>query len=145
MKIGSGPSGAAGAMAPGALRVEDLLASRGPAYNMPAEIVDGNDVLAVYEASQRAADYARAGSGPYLLECKTFRMTGHSAHDGAHYVPKELFELWEKRDPIMRLEKTMLENGWADRAGLDAVRAGILREIDDAVARVLRDVLSPHE
>ena len=80
------------------------VADRGPAYNMPAEIVDGNDVLAVHEATQRAVDHARAGNGPYLLECKTFRMTGHSAHDAAHYVPKGLFDEWGKLDPIVRLE-----------------------------------------
>ena len=67
------------------------VADRGPGYNMPAEIVDGNDVLAVHEATRRAVAHARAGNGPYLLECKTFRMTGHSAHDAAHYVPKDLF------------------------------------------------------
>ena len=87
------------------------VADRGPAYKMPAEIVDGNDVLAVYEATQRAVAHARAGLGPYLLECKTFRMTGHSAHDAAHYVPKGLFEEWGKLDPIVRLEKRMLERG----------------------------------
>jgi TPP-dependent pyruvate/acetoin dehydrogenase alpha subunit len=64
------------------------VADRGPAYNMPAEIVDGNDVLAVHEATGRAVAHARSGKGPYLLECKTFRMTGHSAHDAAHYVPQ---------------------------------------------------------
>jgi pyruvate dehydrogenase E1 component alpha subunit len=109
------------------------VADRGSAYNMPAEIVDGNDVFAVYESTKRALTHAKAGLGPYLLECKTFRMTGHSAHDGAHYVPKELFDEWGKLDPIVRLEKKMLENGWATRAELDAVRAGILREIDEAV------------
>jgi TPP-dependent pyruvate/acetoin dehydrogenase alpha subunit len=110
------------------------IADKGPAYGMPAETVDGNDVFAVYEATERALAHCRAGLGPYLLECKTFRMTGHSAHDGAHYVPKGLFEEWGKLDPIVRLEATMLENRWADRAELDAIRAGILREIDDAVA-----------
>ena len=64
------------------------VADRGAAYNMPAEIVDGNDVLAVHEATRRAVAHARSGDGPYLLECKTFRMTGHSAHDAAHYVPR---------------------------------------------------------
>jgi pyruvate dehydrogenase E1 component alpha subunit len=101
---------------------------------MPAEIVDGNDVFAVYEATERALAHIRAGRGPYLIECKTFRMTGHSAHDGAHYVPKELFEEWKRRDPIARLEQQMLENGWAERAELEAGRAAILREIDEAVA-----------
>ena len=55
-----------------------------------AEIVDGNDVLAVHSATERALAHVRAGNGPYLLECKTFRMTGHSAHDAAHYVPPHL-------------------------------------------------------
>jgi len=110
------------------------VADRGPAYNMPAEIVDGNDVLAVHSATRRALAHVRAGGGPYLLEYKTFRMTGHSAHDGAHYVPKGLFEEWEKLDPIARLQTKMRANGWADEAELEAVRAGILREIDEAVA-----------
>ena len=109
------------------------VADKGSAYGIPAEIVDGNDVFAVYEATQRAAAHARAGLGPYLLECKTFRMTGHSAHDGAHYVPKEMFEEWSRLDPIVRLQDRMLANGWAERAELEAMRAGILEEIDEAV------------
>jgi pyruvate dehydrogenase E1 component alpha subunit len=110
------------------------VADKAPAYGMPGEIVDGNDVFAVYEATERALEHCRAGLGPYLLECKTFRMTGHSAHDGAHYVPKELFVEWERRDPISRLRSTMLENGWAEPDELDELHEGILAEIDDAVA-----------
>ncbi len=110
------------------------VADKAPAYGMPAEIVDGNDVLAVHAATQRALAHCRAGRGPYLLECKTFRMTGHSAHDGAHYVPKRLFEEWEKLDPIVRLQAAIIENGWADQAEIESMRAGILQEIDEAVA-----------
>jgi pyruvate dehydrogenase E1 component alpha subunit len=110
------------------------VADRGPAYNMPAEIVDGNDVLAVYEATRRAVAHARSGLGPYLLECKTFRMTGHSAHDAAHYVPKGLFEEWSKLDPIVRLEKRMLEQHWATQEEIDDLHAAVTREVDDAVA-----------
>jgi len=110
------------------------VADRGPAYNMPAEIVDGNDVLAVYEATGRAVTHAKAGKGPYLLECKTFRMTGHSAHDAAHYVPAGMFEEWEKLDPIVRLEQRMLEAGWMDGSGIEEAHAAIRREVDDAVA-----------
>src|SRR4051794_37057395 len=109
------------------------VADRGSAYNMPAEIVDGNDVLAVYDATRRAEAHARAGLGPYLLECKTFRMTGHSAHDAAHYVPKGMFEEWGKLDPIVRLEKRMIQEGWASRNDLDAVQAAVKAEVDDAV------------
>jgi TPP-dependent pyruvate/acetoin dehydrogenase alpha subunit len=110
------------------------VADRGPAYGMPAEIVDGNDVLAVSEATRRAAAHARAGLGPYLLECKTFRMTGHSAHDAANYVPKGLFDEWGKLDPIIRLEAKMLAEGWAGQTELDQRHADIRQEVDDAVA-----------
>ncbi len=110
------------------------VADRGPAYNIPAEIVDGNDVLAVHEATERARAYARSGQGPYLLECKTFRMTGHSAHDAAHYVPQGLFDEWGKMDPITRLETRMLAEGWASQDALDRARAAVHREVDEAVA-----------
>jgi len=110
------------------------VADRGPAYGIPAEIVDGNDVFAVYQATQRAAEHARAGKGPYLIECKTFRMTGHSAHDAAHYVPAGMFDEWGKLDPITRLEAKMIENGWAAQSDIDEGRARIHREIDEAVA-----------
>ena len=110
------------------------VADKAPAYNMPAEIVDGNDVLAVIAATRRGLAHVRGGHGPYLLECKTFRMTGHSAHDAAHYVPKSLFDEWGKLDPIMRLEAKMIENGWAAQAAIDEVHANVLKEVDDAVA-----------
>jgi TPP-dependent pyruvate/acetoin dehydrogenase alpha subunit len=110
------------------------VADRAPAYGIPAEIVDGNDALAVHEAGRRAVEHARAGRGPYLIECKTFRMTGHSAHDMAHYVPKGLFEEWGKLDPIVRLEKRMLDESWALQGEIDEVHAAITREVDDAVA-----------
>jgi TPP-dependent pyruvate/acetoin dehydrogenase alpha subunit len=110
------------------------VADRGPAYNIPAEIVDGNDVLAVHEATERARAHVRQGKGPYLLECKTFRMTGHSAHDAAHYVPQGLFDEWGKMDPIARLEALMLAEGWAGQEALDRARAAVHREVDEAVA-----------
>jgi pyruvate dehydrogenase E1 component alpha subunit len=109
------------------------VADRAPAYGISAEIVDGNDVLAVHEAAMRAAAHARAGLGPYLLECKTFRMTGHSAHDPADYVPSHLWSEWEKRDPIARLERCILDSGWASAEDLEAIRSDIQREVDEAV------------
>ncbi|MGH9667964.1 MAG: thiamine pyrophosphate-dependent dehydrogenase E1 component subunit alpha [Bryobacteraceae bacterium] len=109
------------------------VADRAPGYGIPAEIVDGNDVLAVHLAAQRAAAHARSGKGPYLIECKTFRMTGHSAHDPADYVPSHLWEEWGQKDPIPRLERVMLERGWADAAALEQLYTAIRREIDEAV------------
>ncbi|HWQ56751.1 MAG TPA: thiamine pyrophosphate-dependent dehydrogenase E1 component subunit alpha [Bryobacteraceae bacterium] len=109
------------------------VADRAPGYGIAAEIVDGNDVIAVHAAAGRALAHARAGKGPYLLECKTFRMTGHAAHDPADYVPKRLYEEWAKKDPILRLEKLMLKRRWADRAALDRVHEGVRKEVDEAV------------
>jgi len=109
------------------------VADRAPGYGIPAEIADGNDVFAVYEAVGRAAAHARAGSGPYLVECKTFRMTGHSAHDPADYVPKHLWAEWAARDPILRLETLMLDRGWSDRKAIDDLYNGLRREVDEAI------------
>ena len=109
------------------------VSDRAPGYGIPAEIVDGNDVFAVYGAARRAAEHARAGNGPYLIECKTFRMTGHSAHDAADYVPPQLREEWAQRDPISRLEKKMVEKEWAAADEVERVYAEIRKEIDAAV------------
>ena len=109
------------------------VADRGPGYGIPAEIVDGNDVLAVQEAASRAAAHARAGLGPYLVECKTFRMTGHSAHDPADYVPKHLWAEWAARDPIQRLERLMLEKGFAGREDIDQTYSLIRSQVDEAI------------
>jgi pyruvate dehydrogenase E1 component alpha subunit len=110
------------------------VADRGPAYGIPAEIVDGNDAFAVYEATRRAADHARQGRGPYLLECKTFRMTGHAAHDSGEYVPKHLWAEWAAKDPIQRVERLMLDKGWSTREAIDQTYATMRRQVDEAVA-----------
>ncbi|MCC6365883.1 MAG: thiamine pyrophosphate-dependent dehydrogenase E1 component subunit alpha [Bryobacterales bacterium] len=109
------------------------VADRAPGYGMPSVIVDGNDVLAVHDAAVKAAAHARAGLGPYLIECKTFRMTGHSAHDPADYVPKHLFEEWGELCPIRRIEKRILDQGWGTRAEIEEIHARIRRETDEAI------------
>ncbi len=108
------------------MRIKDI-AVRAAAYGIPGEIVDGNDVLAVYEATRRAVERARAGGGPSLLEAKTFRMKGHAEHDDAGYVPEELFEEWRKKDPIERFERHLLRLGYAGEEDF----AAIGREIDE--------------
>lgn len=120
------------------MAVENV-ADRASAYGMPGEIVDGNDVLAVWGATQRAIEFARAGHGPSLIECKTFRMTGHSAHDGAGYVPPELFTYWEERDPIRRLERLLVQQNALTDAGIAEMQSGIKAEIDEAVAIAEQD------
>jgi pyruvate dehydrogenase E1 component alpha subunit len=109
------------------------VADRAPGYGIPGEVVDGNDVFAVYHAVSRAAAHARAGNGPYLVECKTFRMTGHSAHDGGDYVPPHLWEEWAKKDPILRAERALLDHGWATMEEIEQTHARIKREVDEAL------------
>ena len=111
------------------------LAVRGPACGMPGEQVDGTDVLAVYHAVARAIGRARAGEGPSFLECVTFRMAGHSAHDAAEYVPKKLLQAWAKKDPIKRFEKYLLARKILTRERLEQVDQDIRKEIDRAIAQ----------
>ncbi len=118
------------------MKIQDI-ADRVRGYGMPAEIVNGNDVLAVYLASRRAVAHARSGNGPYFIECKTFRMCGHSAHDAADYVPKGLLEEWSRKDPILMLQKFMVEEHGADERDFVNIRREILAEIDEAVAWAL--------
>lgn len=110
------------------------LAIRGDAYGMPGESVDGTDVLAVYDAVERANAHARAGKGPSFLECVTLRMAGHSAHDAAEYVPEKLKQAWAKKDPIERLEKTLLVREIVTREEIESLNRQVTREVDAAVA-----------
>jgi TPP-dependent pyruvate/acetoin dehydrogenase alpha subunit len=110
------------------------LSARGPAYGMPGKTIDGNDVLVVYRAVGEAIARARRGAGPSFLECKTFRMTGHSAHDAAEYVPARLLQAWAKKDPIQRLEKHLLSNSIMTRQGIADLDRRIQKKIDAAVA-----------
>jgi TPP-dependent pyruvate/acetoin dehydrogenase alpha subunit len=86
------------------MAIRDIV-QRAQAYGIPGSIVDGNDVLAVYETTRAAAQRARRGQGPVLIEAKTMRMKGHAEHDDARYVPKEILERWRKKDPLLRYEK----------------------------------------
>ena len=115
------------------------VADRAVAYNIPGVIVDGNDVRAVYQATLCAIERARAGLGPTLLECKTFRMTGHSAHDDAGYVPRELFEEWHKKDPIYRFQQVLIESGVMNLDEVKEMHRSVVEEVDRAVDRAQSD------
>jgi len=92
----------------------DNLADRAKAYGIDSYIVDGNDVADVYSTAKEAVERARSGEGPILIEAKTFRRMGHAQHDPAEYVPKEMREHWEARDPILLHEKFLTEKGYLD-------------------------------
>ena len=110
------------------------VADRGAAYNIPGVAVDGNDPLAVYEAAHEAVARARAGKGPTLIECKTYRQHGHFEGDPAIYKPKEEQEAWMEKDPMPRYAKFLVENGVMTQAEVDTVDAQVAKEIDDAIA-----------
>jgi TPP-dependent pyruvate/acetoin dehydrogenase alpha subunit len=97
-------------------------ATKAVAYGIPGEKVDGTDVVAVYEATKRAVDRARAGEGPSLIECVTMRMHGHAEHDPADYVPPEMFEEWAKKDPVELFAARIQELGFADADEVAAMR-----------------------
>ena len=110
------------------------LAERAKAYGMPSAIVDGNDVLAVVEATRLAADRARQGGGPTFIEAKTMRMKGHAEHDDARYVPKGLLEEWRKRDPVQRYESLLMAKKLLTAAEKSAIEVRIEEEIREDLA-----------
>ncbi len=113
-------------------KVEDI-ADRGVGYAIPGLAIDGNDVIAVYEACKEAVDRARAGMGPTLVECKTYRWRTHFEGEPDTYRPPEEVEAWIKREPIAPYRKLLVEQGVLTQAGADEVEAGVLRELGDAV------------
>jgi TPP-dependent pyruvate/acetoin dehydrogenase alpha subunit len=106
------------------------LANRAAAYGIESAIVDGNDVVAVYEAAKKAVDECRAGRGPWVIEVKTMRMKGHAQHDPAEYVPPEMFAYWKARDPIARYEKFLTESKIWDAKAKQEIDARIESELN---------------
>lgn len=109
------------------------IADRASAYGIRGELVDGNDVLAVYEATQRAAAECREGQGPVLLELLTYRRTGHSRRDPCHYQPEDEQEFWFQRDPIEMLKTTMIDQKIATAAEFDTIDQQVDAAIDAAI------------
>ncbi len=107
------------------------LADKAAGYGIPGYIVDGNDVVACYEVTKRAADFARGGGGAILIEAKTYRRKGHAEHDDQRYLPEGELEFWEKKDPVDRFHRHLLANGVATEEKLDEIVADVKREIDE--------------
>ncbi|HEX8845080.1 MAG TPA: thiamine pyrophosphate-dependent dehydrogenase E1 component subunit alpha [Pyrinomonadaceae bacterium] len=114
--------------------VKDL-AEKAAGYGIPGHIVDGNDIIACYEVTRKAAEYARGGGGAVLIEAKTYRRKGHAEHDDQRYVPTEEIEWWEKNnDPVDRYENFLVEKEIATREKLEEITKEINRELDEDVA-----------
>jgi pyruvate dehydrogenase E1 component alpha subunit len=109
------------------------VADRAVAYGIPGVVVNGNDVLAVYEAAQKAVERARKGEGPTLIECKTYRHKGHSRVDPARYRPKEEVEEWLHRDPIKLFKERLLQTSTLTEAESQQIEKETVAEIEEAV------------
>lgn len=120
-----------------AMAVEDI-ADAAAGYGMAGEVVDGNDVLAVIDAVQRAAERGRAGAGPTLLEMKTFRMRGHEEASGTKYVPEALFAEWIERDPLLQYKQTALADGWLTEDEIDRIDADLAAEVERVAEWAIR-------
>ncbi len=119
------------------MRVKNV-ADRAPGYGIPGVIVDGMDPQAVYHAVHEAAERARAGQGPTLIEAKTYRWVGHSTGDpGTGYRSRDELQQWRERDPIPNFRRQLIESGAMSEAQLQDLEGSVAQQLEDAVASAL--------
>jgi pyruvate dehydrogenase E1 component alpha subunit len=111
--------------------VKHPAADRAASYGLPRQVIDGNDADVVYSTARAAIAKARSGGGPSLVECLTYRHSGHSRADPAKYRPKEEVEDWMKRDPVTLYRNRLLESGIAE-ATLAKIEAEAMAKLDQA-------------
>jgi TPP-dependent pyruvate/acetoin dehydrogenase alpha subunit len=111
------------------------VAARAAGYGIPGVVVDGNDIFAVYQAASRAVERARAGGGPTLIECKTYRWRAHTERKGQPDPrDQDEVETWKRKDPIVQLERRLRDQGDLDDAGLQAIDREVMATIERAAA-----------
>jgi pyruvate dehydrogenase E1 component alpha subunit len=114
------------------MKVEKI-SERAAAYAMPGVTVDGNDVDAVYEVTKQAVDRARAGKGPTLIECETYRHKGHSKSDKNLYRTKEEIDFWKTKDPVGKFETLLIEKGIISKEQAEQITENVRNEIRNAI------------
>lgn len=112
-------------------------------YGIEGVTVDGNNVLKVYETVKNLAESIRENPRPVILECVTFRMRGHEEASGTKYVPKELFEVWGKKDPVNNFERFLINEGVITDDTIEKLRAEIKKEIEDNLEIAFAETLPP--
>ncbi len=112
---------------------------KAPGYGIEAHRIDGNNILEVYETVKKLAESMRENPRPILLECITFRMRGHEEASGTKYVPKELFEIWGKKDPLVNFENYLLEEAVITPEMVLEFRTLYKKEIEDALEIAFAD------
>jgi pyruvate dehydrogenase E1 component alpha subunit len=121
------------------MRLQNV-ADRAVAYGMPGEVVDGNDVLDVYQAACRAVQRARNGEGPTLIECKTYRHKGHSRVDSAKYREKEEVQEWLAKDPVKRLREKMLRDNTFSQEEVEKIEKKASAKVEEAARFALHSL-----
>jgi len=111
----------------------DTISARGAAYGMDAYRIDGQNVLLVHDTVKKAAEKARNGGGPSLIECITYRTRGHWEGETTDLRPEEEKQLWQKRDAIHRFESALINNSVAEPEKLQSIRSDVIQQIADAV------------
>lgn len=112
-------------------------------YGIEGVTVDGNNVLKVYETVKNLAESIRENPRPVILECVTFRMRGHEEASGTKYVPKELFEVWGKKDPVNNFERFLINEGVLTEEIIEKLRVDIKKEIEDNLEIAFAEKLPP--
>lgn len=102
-------------------------------YGIEGITIDGNNVVKVYETVKQLAESIRETPRPIILECITFRMRGHEEASGTKYVPKELFDVWGKKDPVNNYERFLITEGVLSEENIESIRADIKKEIDNGL------------
>jgi acetoin:2,6-dichlorophenolindophenol oxidoreductase subunit alpha len=111
------------------------VAARAAGYGIPGFVVDGNDIVAVHQATIRAVERARSGGGPTLIECKTYRQRAHTERKGQPDPrDKTEVEAWKQKDPIALLERQLRDQGALDDAGLQAIERDVMGALEAAIA-----------
>jgi len=114
--------------------VTENVADRASGLGLPSVVVDGNDVIAVYETMKEAIERARSGGGPTLIEGKTYRWRGHTEMDpGTAYRNPEEVAHWKSKCPLLRLQKSLLAQNWIDLEELQLMEAAVMLEVEEAV------------
>jgi 2-oxoisovalerate dehydrogenase E1 component len=135
------------------------LADKAKGYGIDGITIDGNNILAVYDTVKGVRDYCIRNQKPYLIECSTFRMRGHEEASGTRYVPGELFELWEKKDPVTNYEQYLIGEGLLTEEEAISVRESLKSKIEEELneaaikafsltvdtAVEIKDVYAPHK
>lgn len=114
------------------------LSDKGIGYGIESKTIDGNNILEVYTEVQRIASSMRQNPKPFLLECNTFRMRGHEEASGTKYVPQELLDHWETKDPIHNFKRYLIDNKDITKIDADEIEKKIKTEVDATVKRVFQ-------